>query len=205
MPDGVVNNRFDWMGQTSGAVHCDFVTPEYSTVGDAGRKWESTRGIGTSFGYNRFEPDESYLGPDELVRLFVDVVAHGGNLLLNVGPTGRGDFDPRATDALRGIGEWMRLHSRSIYGAGASSFTPPPDARYTQRGDRLYLHLFTWPLEDVNLPGLAGKVEYAQMLNDASELSFKEIDPNVLPHLPERRVEHEPDGGGRHCHEESPP
>ena len=53
VPDGVVNNRFDWMAQSSGSVHCDFVTPEYSTVGDPNRKWESTRGIGTSFGYNR--------------------------------------------------------------------------------------------------------------------------------------------------------
>ena len=45
------------------AVHCDFVTPEYSTVGDPNRKWESTRGIGTSFGYNREESDDSYLAP----------------------------------------------------------------------------------------------------------------------------------------------
>ena len=37
------------------ARHCDFVTPEYSTKGDPNRKWESTRGIGTSFGYNREE------------------------------------------------------------------------------------------------------------------------------------------------------
>src|SRR5690606_18586775 len=72
VPDGVVNNRFDWFGQTSGARHCDFVTPEYSTVGDASRKWEATRGIGTSFGYNRAESDDTYLAPDELVRMFVD-------------------------------------------------------------------------------------------------------------------------------------
>ena len=36
VPDGVVNNRFDWMAQTAGAKHCDFVTPEYSTKGDPG-------------------------------------------------------------------------------------------------------------------------------------------------------------------------
>lgn len=51
VPDGVVNNRFDFIGQMGGAVHTDFITPEYSTSAPAGgRKWESTRGIGTSFG-----------------------------------------------------------------------------------------------------------------------------------------------------------
>ena len=60
VPDGVVNNRFDFMRQTSGDVHCDFITPEYSTKAPpGGRKWESTRGLGTSFGYNRFEPESS--------------------------------------------------------------------------------------------------------------------------------------------------
>jgi alpha-L-fucosidase len=72
----------------------------------------------------------------------------------------------------------MTLHNRSIYGAGASEFTPPPDARYTQNGKRLYLHLFSWPMRHAHLPGLAGKVAYAQLLNDASEIRYTETDPN---------------------------
>jgi alpha-L-fucosidase len=174
-PNIVVNDRLDIPG--------DFVTPEEyqpdrpMEVDGQRVVWEACHTLNGSWGYFRDKQDDKPV--DQLVRMLIDGVSKDGNLLLNVGPTGRGDFDPRATTALRGIGEWMRLHDRSIYGAGASSFTPPPDARYTQRGNRLYLHLFAWPLEDVNLPGLAGKVEYAQLLNDASELSFKEIDPNV--------------------------
>jgi alpha-L-fucosidase len=71
----------------------------------------------------------------------------------------------------------MRLHGRAIYGAGASAFTAPGDARYTQRGDRLYLHLFAWPFQHVHLPGLAGKVAYAQLLNDASEIGLISLPP----------------------------
>ena len=67
----------------------------------------------------------------------------------------------------------MRRHSRAIRGAGPSDFTPPPDCRYTQRGDRLYLHLFAWPFETVHLPGLGGRVEYAQFLHDASEVALE--------------------------------
>jgi hypothetical protein len=95
------------------------------------------------------------------------------------GGQARGDFDPRAIASLRGLGEWTRLHGRSIYGAGPSTFTPPTDARYTQRGDRLYLHLFAWPLQHVHLPGLAGKVEYAQLLNDASEVGLISLPPGT--------------------------
>jgi alpha-L-fucosidase len=174
-PNIVVNDRLDIPG--------DFVTPEEyqpdrpMEIDGERVVWEACHTLNGSWGY--FRDNRADKPVDQLVRMLIDGVSKDGNLLLNVGPTGRGDFDPRATGALRGIGEWMRLHSRSIHGAGASSFTPPPDARYTQRGDRLYLHLFAWPLEDVNLPGLAGQVEYAQLLNDASELSFKEIDPSV--------------------------
>ena len=82
-------------------------------------------------------------------------------------------------ERLRGIGEWMRLHGRSIHGCGAGEFTPPPNCAYTQNGKRLYLHLLSWPLQHVHLHGLAGKVEYAQLLNDASDVRMVEIDPKV--------------------------
>jgi alpha-L-fucosidase len=116
VPDGVVNNRFDWMAQSSGARHCDFSTPEYSTTGDPDRKWEATRGIGASFGYNREEPEDSYLAPDALVRLFVDVVARGGNLLLNVGPTAAGDIPWAQAQRLLALGWWLRTNGPAVYG-----------------------------------------------------------------------------------------
>jgi alpha-L-fucosidase len=75
----------------------------------------------------------------------------------------------------------MDLHARSIYGAGPTRYVPPPDARYTQRGDRLYLHLFAWPFRHVHLPGLAGKVRFAQLLHDGSEIPAEVIDPARRP------------------------
>ena len=88
-------------------------------------------------------------------------------------PPPRPDGAQSSTNALsrlRAIGEWMRLHSRSIYGCTESEFAPPPDCRYTQNGKRLYLHLFAWPFRHVHLDGLAGRAEYAQLLGDASEV-----------------------------------
>ncbi|MEM6430690.1 MAG: alpha-L-fucosidase, partial [Deinococcota bacterium] len=106
-------------------------------------------------------------------------VSKGGNLLLNVGPTGRGEFDVRALDRLNGMGRWMHQHSRSIYGCTQSEFTPPVDCRYTQNGKTLYLHIFNYPFKHIHLDGFAGKVDYAQFLHDASEVKMITLDPNA--------------------------
>jgi alpha-L-fucosidase len=111
--------------------------------------------------------------------MLIDSVANDGNLLLNVGPNGRGELEPEAVRRLRDIGEWMRLHERAIRGAGSAGLEPPQDGRYTLRGNRLYLHLSAWPLEHLHLPGLAERVEYAQLLNDGSEVQLIRTDPDT--------------------------
>lgn len=136
--------------------------------------WEACQTFNGSWGYDRDNLD--WKPVDLLVRMLVDTVSKGGNLLLNVGPNARGEFEPQALERLRGLGTWMRLHNRSIYGCTASDFTPPPDSRYTQNGNRLYLHLFAWPFRHVHLDGLADRVAYAQLLNDASEVNIHTVD-----------------------------
>ena len=138
--------------------------------------WEACQTLNGSWGYDRDNLD--WKPVDMLVKMLVDSVSKGGNLLLNVGPTARGEFDPRAIETLRGIGQWMRQHGRAIYGCSASEFTPPPDCRFTQNGNRLYLHIFSWPFRHIHLDHFAGRVAYAQLLNDGSEIKMREIIPD---------------------------
>jgi len=160
----------------------DFVTPEQYQPSDPPTRdgnpvpWEACQTLNGSWGYDRDNQDDKPV--DLLVRMLIDTVSKDGSMLLNVGPTARGEFDPRAVAALDGIAEWMRRHARAIDGAGASTFAPPADCRYTQRGDRLYLHLFAWPFETVHLPGLAGRVEHAQFVHDASQIAVREPVPD---------------------------
>ncbi|MEV0998695.1 alpha-L-fucosidase [Nonomuraea sp. NPDC050202] len=170
-PGILINNR---LGLGTG----DFTTPEQVMPpgGVPGHTpWESCQTLNGSWGYHRDNQD--WKPVDLLVKMLVDTVSKGGNMLLNVGPNARGEFEPRAVERLRGIGQWMRLHARSIHGAGASAFEPPQDCRYTQRGDRLYLHLLSWPMKYVHLAGLGDRVRYAQFLHDASEVPLVTIDP----------------------------
>lgn len=161
----------------------DIVTPEqyqphgWMEVNGQRVTWEACQTLNGSWGYHRDNLD--WKPVDMLIQMLIDSVSKGGNFLLNVGPNGRGEFEPRALERLRQIGAWMRLHDRAITGCTASEFTPPPDGRYTQNGRRLYLHLFAWPFRHVHLEGLAGRVEYAQLLSDGSEIKRIELDPNA--------------------------
>jgi len=150
---------------------------EWVTVDGQPVVWEACQTFSGSWGYHRDEA--SWKSVDQLVRMLIDTVSKGGNLLLNVGPTGRGEFDTRALDRLAGIGEWMRRHSRAIYGCtqAPEGFPAPQDCRLTWNPEtrRMYLHLFSWPVERVFLDGFAGKVEYAQLLNDASEVRMDRL------------------------------
>ena len=73
-------------------LHFDFTTPEYSSYKEIKPfKWERTRGIGYSYGYNRAETAETYLSAAQAVHMLADIVSKNGNLILNVGPDARWD------------------------------------------------------------------------------------------------------------------
>lgn len=174
-PHIVLNDRLDLNDVDGG---WDVRTPEQFMprrwVEVNGQKvvWETCQTFSGSWGYHRDEA--SWKSVDQLVRMLVEVVSKGGNLLLNVGPTGRGEFDARAMDRLRGIGEWMKRHSRSIYGCtqAPDEFAAPQDCRltYNPSTNRMYVHVFAWPFRHLHLDGFRNRVEYAQLLNDASEV-----------------------------------
>jgi alpha-L-fucosidase len=111
-PDGVVNDRF-------GDTHRDFRTSEYQhgRAAESSGAWENTRGIGYSFGYNRLEgPEHTMSGPDA-VRHLVDVVARGGNLLLDVGLTAAGEVPPLQRATLEHLGSWNARNGHAVFGS----------------------------------------------------------------------------------------
>jgi alpha-L-fucosidase len=176
-PGILVNDRLDLLDTPGG---WDFRTPEqfaargWVTVNGEKVPWETCQTFSGSWGYHRDEA--TWKSVPQLVGMLIDSVSKGGNLLLNVGPTGRGEFDQRALDRLAGMGEWLRRHGRSIYGCtqAPEEFTVPEGCKltYNPETNRLYVHVLTWPIRELHLDGYAGKVAYAQLLNDASEVRF---------------------------------
>ncbi|WP_106814193.1 alpha-L-fucosidase [Microbacterium timonense] len=176
-PRMLVNDRLGIPG--------DFVTPEQYQptspllLDGVPQVWEACQTMNGSWGYHRDNTEQK--SATLLVQMLADSVSMDGNMLLNIGPDGRGAIAPRDERTLAEIGEWMRLHRAAIVGAGHAGLTPPREGVYTRRGDRLYLHLFSWPLGFVHLPELAGKVSYARFLHDGSWLRTSVTDPEQVP------------------------
>jgi alpha-L-fucosidase len=185
-PGIIVDNRLDLPEGM-----CDIHTPEqfqpreWVTVDGKPVYWETCQTFSGSWGYHRDEA--TWKSPEQLIQMLVNSISCGGNLLMNVGPTARGTLDDRAVASLEVYAEWMRLHGRAVYGCTQSAFQAPSDCRFTQNSDRLYLHIFAWPFRHLHLDGLAGKVEYAQLLNDASEVRFEEKDGTLTLDVPVRK------------------
>lgn len=51
----------------------------------------------------------------ELIETLISVVAFGGNLLVNVGPTSWGTIPPIYEERLRKMGQWMQMNGEAIY------------------------------------------------------------------------------------------
>jgi len=179
-PDILVNDRLDLMDEPGGF---DFTTPEQIMLrGQPERNgkpvlWETCQTFSGSWGYHRDEA--TWKSVKQLLVLLIDTVSKNGNLLLNVGPTARGEFDNRALDRLQGMGTWLKRHGRAIYGCGSAPdwCVTPQDCRLTYNAEtnRLYVHVLNWPIRHLHLDGFAGHVAYAQLLHDGSEVPFTEM------------------------------
>ena len=176
-PKIIVNDRADLKDYAGG---WDFTTPEQFKVAEwptyEGKKipWETCQTFSGSWGYYRDE--YTWKDTKQLLVLLIESVSKGGNLLLNVGPTGRGKIDYRAENALQSMGEWMDFNSRSIYNCtqAPESFDVPDHSllTYNPESNRLYIHLLDYPLQNFTLKGYKGKIKYAQFLHDASEIKI---------------------------------
>lgn len=173
-PNIIINNR--------AGIEQDLWTPEqvqatewvkHKETGEL-VTWESCQTFSGSWGYHRDE--SSWKSPEMLIKMLIKTVALGGNLIMNVGPTARGDFDYRAKASLQAFADWMKYNIRSIYGCTMAEpeFVAPQGTYLTQSedGKRLYVHLFDYPFSRLEFKNLADKIEFAVFLNDGSEILY---------------------------------
>ena len=110
-PNAIVNNRWG-----NGTKH-GFLTPEYSAgIANTEVPWAECRGLGRSFGLNRNEDLDNYMTDKELIQHFVELVAHGGGMTLNVGPYADGTIPLIQQERLRSLGKWLKINGEAIYG-----------------------------------------------------------------------------------------
>jgi alpha-L-fucosidase len=189
-PNTLINDR---LFKRQPGNRADFGTPEQfvpaTGLKDPSGKpvlWESCVTINNdSWGYNKYETE--FKTTRDLIRMLVEVVSKGGNLLLNVGPTPDGRIQDEFVTRLNAIGRWMKVNSESIYGTRASPFTALPFfGRATVKDHNLYLHVFQWPLDGkLRVPNLRNKIVSARLLADpGAKLTASRDGKDVIVSVP---------------------
>jgi alpha-L-fucosidase len=190
-PGIIVDNRLNLEEYKDGA---DFETPEQVSTEELakyrGKTWETCQTFSGSWGYYRDE--NTWKTHRQLLDLLITSVSNGGNLILNVGPTARGEFDYRATNALDSLSTWMHANNTAIYNCtyAPDSYKIPADTKlsYNKATGRLYVFLYKYPENGkLTLPGYNGKIKYAQFLNDHSEVQYKTDGSDIVVNLPAKK------------------
>jgi alpha-L-fucosidase len=144
-PNAIVNDRLPGQG--------DYETPEQlMPLTPPSRPWELCMTMNDSWGWR--PKDTNYKSPRDLARDLATVVSRGGNLLLNVSPTGDGDIPDAQVSRLNEVGAWIATHRDAVIGARPAPASVDFYGPVTVRDNRMYLHLVAQPVENVVVRGV---------------------------------------------------
>ena len=168
----------------------NYTTPEQQ-VPDAplDHPWETCMTMGNSWSY---VPGDHYKSADQIIQLLVKIVSRGGNLLMNIGPSPEGDWDPEAYDRLKAIGDWMSINSEGIY--ASKPFAPYSDGNiyYTKAKDKNIVYAFILADDHhtklpgeiaIILPGVK-KVKTVKLLGNTSKLKWRSDSKGITVSIP---------------------
>ena len=104
------------------------------------------------------ERGDKHVKAMEKLRSLINVVSHGGNFLLNIGPRGDGSVVEFESEVLKEIGAWLKTNGEAIYGTEASPFREDfAWGKSTRKDNKLYLILSgEYPANgtiELNMPG----------------------------------------------------
>jgi len=111
--------------------------------------WETCMTMASSWSY---VPGDVYKPAGTIIHYLVDIVAKGGNYLLNIGPSPKGDYDTMAYVRLKEIGEWMKINGDAIYATRPIAPYKEKNICFTQNKDKRVNAIYLAGKEEVTLP-----------------------------------------------------
>jgi alpha-L-fucosidase len=175
-PEMITDNRLDGSGDNYSLTFGDFITPEQAipetSIKDVNGRilpWETCLTLNNHWGY--CETDNDWKPSEVIIRSLVDCVSKNGNLLLNVGPDGKGNIPKQSIEILTEVGDWMQKNGESIYGCGQSDLTKPDWGYFTQKGNNLFAHWCYPKIGPINVKGISKRVKMTTLLSTGTELA----------------------------------
>lgn len=177
-PDVIVNSRIQGNG--------DYATPELGVpvVKPADQWWETCMTINDSWGFQK--EDRNFKSEMTVLRMLVNCMSLGGNLLLDIGPRADGSIPEEEVQMLKAVGRWVNKHAEAVYPTRAGI----PDGHvhgYTtlnRTGDILYVYLPYVPTESIEVKGLKTRVKRVRVVGTDRTLDwnlYNDIDWSEVP------------------------
>jgi alpha-L-fucosidase len=167
-PASIINGRLAGYG--------DYETPEqnFPVSRPAYNWWELCMTTNDSWGYHN---DNNWKTPYEIITIFVDAVANGGNLLLDMGPKEDGTIPAEQVNVLKELGAWNKKHGEAIFntipGLPLGHFYGP--STLSKDSTTLYLFVHANVNGPVMIKGLKNKIEAVTIVGSGETIPFKVV------------------------------
>ena len=118
--------------------------------------------------------DKNYKTPNQIIRIFVDCISMGGNLLLDIGPKADGTIPAEQVKILKELGRWTKKHSDAVYGttAGIPSGHFYGPTALSKNKELLYLFLDHIPKGPVMIKGLKNQINRIWVVGNGTKLKW---------------------------------
>ncbi|MEZ4990748.1 MAG: alpha-L-fucosidase [Saprospiraceae bacterium] len=166
-PKVIINSRLQGYG--------DYATPEQGVpvVRPKEDYWELCMTMNDSWGYQH--NDHAYKSLNEIIRIFVECISMGGNLLLDIGPKADGTIPEEQQAILKGLGRWTKKHQDAIYGTRSGMPLGHYYGPSTLSKDKTILYLFVphRPNGPLVIKGLKNKVNRIWVVGNGTKLQHR--------------------------------
>jgi hypothetical protein len=161
------------------------------------------QGDSWAFTNNSYDKNNVYKNASFVIESLVDVVAKGGNLLLDIGPDEHGQFPAPAVQTMEEVGKWLDVNGEAIFDSRpvwphVFNLTTSVDVhsgmsgngregnsttqlRLTRRGDAVYVALFLEFSLVPRLHDMPGSQEDADAAESVAHDGTNDDDAKALP------------------------
>ena len=177
-PHTIINSRLQGYG--------DYATPEQGVPVSKPKSefWELCMTMNNSWGYQ--PNDTAYKTSNQIIRILVDCISMGGNLLLDIAPKPDGTIPEEQVSILKDLGRWTNKHKTAIYGTRAGI----PHGHFNgytalnKEGNILYLYVDNNPNGSLLIKGLKNKVNRIWVVGNGTKLEHKVVGKQYWSNVP---------------------